>query len=304
MTKLDIIAFAGASNWPVWAGQARGFFAEQDLELTLTLTPNSRHMARALHSGTAAIALSSIDNVIAYASGQGEEPLGETADFFAFMGVDDGLLSLMTQPGVETPAQLRGNTLAVDALTTGYAFVLKEIMRRAGMSEGDVAYKAVGTGAERLQALKDGACAGTLLNAPLCLAAEGAGSVRLLSARSILGPYQGIVGAARRSFAQAHPELIVRFIRAFHRSLAWLGDPSNKAEACAILAEKQPAVRTVLDEAYRMLVTEGGLERTLAIDPAGADCVIDLRRRHGNGGQELGTADRYIDDGFRQLALA
>ena len=303
MTKLDIIAFAGASNWPVWAGQARGVFAEQGLELTLSLTPNSRHMARALHSGAAAIALTSIDNVIAYASGQGEEPLGETADFFAFMGVDDGLLSLMTQPGVETPAQLRGGTLAVDALTTGYAFVLKEIVRRAGI-EGRVTYKAVGTGAERLQALKDGACAATLLNAPLCLAAEGAGSVRLLSARSMLGPYQGIVGAARRSFAQAHPELIVRFIRAFHRSLEWLGDPSNKAEACAILAKKLPAVRALLDEAYRMLVTEGGLARTLAIDPAGADCVIALRRRHGGGGQELGTADRYIDDGFRQLALA
>lgn len=303
MTKLDIIAFAGASNWPVWAGQARGVFAEQGLELTLALTPNSRHMARALHSGAAAIALTSIDNVIAYASGQGEEPLGETADFFAFMGVDDGLLSLMTRPGVETPAQLRGGTLAVDALTTGYAFVLKEIIRRAGI-EGDVAYKAVGTGAERLQALKDGACAATLLNAPLCLAAEGAGSIRLLSARSMLGPYQGIVGAARRCFAQAHPERIVRFIRAFHRSLEWLSDPKNKTEACAILADKLPAVRAVLDEAYRMLVTEGGLARTLAIDPAGADCVIDLRRRHGGSGQELGTADRYIDGGFRQLALA
>ena len=63
-------------------------------------------------------------------------------------------------------------------------------------------------------------------------------------------------------------------------------------------------MRAVLDEAYRRLVTEGGLARNLAIDPAGADCVIALRRRHGPGGQELGTADRYIDDGFRQLALA
>src|SRR5260370_18291393 len=127
MKTLDVIAFAGASNWPLWAGQHLGLFAAQGIDLDLKLTPTSSHMAQALRTGTAQIALTSIDNVIAYANGHGEVPLDGPVDFFAFMGVDDGLLSVMAQPSIETISELRGHTLAVDALTTGFAFVLKEI---------------------------------------------------------------------------------------------------------------------------------------------------------------------------------
>ena len=95
-------------------------------------------MARELYTGGAHVALTSMDNVVAYGCGEGEVSLGGPADFFAFMSVDDGLLSLMVQPEHDAVSCLRGQTLAVDALTTGYALVLKEILARHGLSESDV----------------------------------------------------------------------------------------------------------------------------------------------------------------------
>jgi ABC-type nitrate/sulfonate/bicarbonate transport system substrate-binding protein len=304
MKRLDVIAFAGASNWPLWAGQHVGAFSAEDIDLALALTPTSAHMAQALRAGTAQVTLTSVDNVIAYANGHGEVPLDGPVDFFSFMGVDDGLLSIMAQPGIETVSALRGKTLAVDALTTGFAFVLKEILAQNGIGDADVTYLAIGTGAERLAALKADQCGATLLNAPLCLAAESAGKVRIIRTSDVLGSYQGIVGAARRIWARENSDLLAGFIRGFYASLQWLGDPQNKNAACAILRERLPSVERAVDLAYDVLITNGGLKRSLEIDRAGVDCVIRLRQRYGNRSGELGSPDRYIDDAFRREALA
>lgn len=303
MRTLDLVAFAGASNWPLWAGEQLGLFEKEGFRLVLKITPNSIHMAEVLHDGSAQVALTSLDNVVAYANGHGEVPLDGPLDLLAFMGVDDGLLSVMAQPDIEAVASLRGKALAVDALTTGYAFVLKEILAKAGLGDSDVTYLSVGTGAERLAALKAGTCGATLLNAPLCLAAENFGKKRLVRAQDILGSYQGIVGTARRVWARDNAELLQSFIRAFHASIQWLNDPANKEAACAILAERLPAIRPVVDLAYKVLVTDGGLQRNLEIDRKGAMCVIDLRRRYGNRQLDLGTPELYTDDAFRRAAL-
>ena len=304
MTKIALIAFAGASNWPLFAGQKLGFFAEQGIDLTVALTPNSRHMARELHQGQAQIALTSVDNVIAYGEGHGEEPLDGKVDFFAFMGVDDGLLSIMAQPGIRTIGDLKGRTLAVDAMTTGFAFVLREILTQAGLRDEDVTYAMVGTGAERLAALNSGACDATLLNAPLCLAAESSGHSRLVHAKDILGRYQGIVGAAKRQWADENAQALIAFIKAFHVSLSWLAGPENKVAAIEMLAERMPNLSKSLDLAYEVLITHGGLTQTLEIDHAGVAKVIELRRRYSaHAGKALKTADAYIDDSYRVTAL-
>jgi ABC-type nitrate/sulfonate/bicarbonate transport system substrate-binding protein len=295
---LSVIAFPGASNWPLWAGQRQGFFADQGLDISLSVTPNSVHMARELHGGGVHVALTSMDNVVAYGCGEGEVSLGEPADFFAFMSVDDGLLSLMVQPEHDAVSCLRGHTLAVDALTTGYALVLKEILARHGLAESDLRYVSVGTGAERFVALKEGRCAATLLNAPLCLAAEAAGKKRLVRASAVLGPYQGVVAAARRRWASDNSALIHGFMRGYDASLSWLCDPANAVEACALLVERLPWLRPVADGAYRVLITERGLDRSLRLHPQAVDAVISLRERHGSRGRSLGAAGAYIEDDY------
>ena len=296
--SLSVIAFPGASNWPLWAGQQEGFFAAQGLEISLSITPNSVHMARELFTGGAHVAFTSMDNVVAYGCGEGEVSFGEPADFFAFMSVDDGLLSLMAQPEHDVVSCLRGQALAVDALTTGYALVLKEILARHGLSESNVRYVSVGTGAERLAALREGRCAATLLNAPLCLAAESIGKIRLVRASAVLRPYQGVVAAARRRWASDNKAVIHRFMRGYDASLRWLCDPANADGARSLLVERLPSLRSVADGAYRVLVTEHGLDRTLRLRSQAVNAVIRLRERYGSRGKKPGLAEDYIDDDY------
>ena len=298
--RLRIVAFAGAANWPLWAGLKEGLFAAEGIALDHALTPNSRAMARDLYTGKADLALTAIDNVVAYNEGQGEAELAGTADFVAVMGVDDGMLSLMAAPEIGNIADLKGRTVSVDAMSTGFAFVLRELV--AGI---DVRYARVGGGKERLAALLAGEQSATLLNAPLDLIAEGTGFKRLARASDALGAYQGIVAAVRRAWAAEHRDLVVAFIRAFHAALDWLAAPENRHAAILLLRAHMSALTPALAERAHaaLLDPASGIARDLAVNVEGVATVLRLRGAHGAAAEALGDPARYIDDSFRLNAL-
>jgi ABC-type nitrate/sulfonate/bicarbonate transport system substrate-binding protein len=296
---LKVVAFAGASNWPMWIAEAKGFFAAENLAATLALTPNSRQMASDVFGGTFDIALTSIDNVVAYVEGQGEAQLPGPADFVAFMGVDDGMLALMAVPGTADIAALKGKEVAVDAMTTGFAFVLREALARSGFGRDDATFVAVGGGAQRLQGLNERKFAATLLNAPLDLIAEANGAVRLADMRGLIGPYQGISGMARRPWLDANRPLATGFARAFRAAVRWLVDPANKAEAIAILRQRQPQTGEALAERIHARLTDParGIRRDLSLDAAGIETVLRLRSTFAATPRALTDASRYVDNG-------
>lgn len=298
---IKVLAFAGASNWPVWAGQAKDLFARHGVEVALEFTPNSRVLARRLHEGSIDLALTSIDNVLAYNAGQGEEPIGQ-ADFVALFGVDDGLLSVMAQPDVADLKALVGKNVSVDAMTTGFAFVLRDILGRAGI-EQQVTFEAVGGGAQRLAALLEGKQAATLLNTPLDLAAEARGKKRLVRAKDVIGAYQGISGAIRRDrMADLRPKL-VGFVRGFRDSVAWCADPANQEAAIDLFVERQQGTpRPVGARAHAALFDPAtGIYRDLRIDEAGLATVLALRARYAG---DPGPASRHVDLSLRAEAMA
>src|SRR5437762_8006126 len=128
---VNLIVFPGGFNWPVWVAQERGFFAKNRLEVKVTPTPSSVFQLTNLIEGKFDIAMTAIDNLIAYREGQGEAKV-DGPDLIAFMGGDNGFLRLVAVPEVKTLADLRSKTVSVDARTTGYAFVLRSEERRVG----------------------------------------------------------------------------------------------------------------------------------------------------------------------------
>jgi len=290
---LNVVAFAGASNLPLWAGQDQGIFAAHGLDLALSLTPNSKAMARDLFDGRCDLALTSVDNIVAYGEGQGEAELGGPADFVALFGVDDGMLNVMASADVATLADLRGRTVSVDAMTTGFAFVLREILGGAGVA-GTVDWVAVGGGAQRLAALLEGAQAATLLNTPLDLAAEARGFRRLARARDVIGPYQGIVAAVRRGAVAEKRAAFIAFAQAFRASIAWLD--AHREEAAAILAARANMPLPVATRATAALLDPArGLFRDLRIDAEGLRTVLRLRSAHAQPRKALSDITRYLD---------
>jgi ABC-type nitrate/sulfonate/bicarbonate transport system substrate-binding protein len=300
LRTLRTVAFAGASNWPIWAGQQQGLFAKHGIEVALDFTPNSRVLFRNMYEGRYDLALTSIDNVLAYNAGQGEEPLPGPADFAALFGVDDGLLSVMAQPSVENLRALAGQNVSVDAMTTGFAFVLRDILTREGIVD-QVRFEAVGGGAQRLTALIEGRQAATLLNTPLDIAAEARGMKRLVRAKDVIGPYQGISGAVRRAALDDLRQPLIAFLRGFRESVEWCA--ANREPAIELfMARQQGTQRPAAERSHAALFhPTDGIFRDQRIDERGLATTIALRTRFV---ADPGPASRHVDLSVLRAAFA
>lgn len=304
LQTLNVIVFPGGWNLPIWAAERQGFFEQNGLRVMVTPTPNSVFQMQGLAEGKFDIAMTALDNVIAYQEGQGEAKIPENPDMFAFMGGDRGFLSLVGGKGVKSITDLKGRKLSVDALTTGYAFVLRELLARNRIAENEVTFERAGGGLQRFQALLKGEHAGTMLIAPFDLLAIDQGHVRLARADEHLGAYQGVVAAARRSWARQNEAAVVGFIRAYRAGLEFINEVKNHEVAEALLVAN---VRTMTPQLARasldtLLNPKSGFQRDVAVDMKGAATVLQLRSKYT--GKPLSDPSKYVDASYREKALA
>jgi ABC-type nitrate/sulfonate/bicarbonate transport system substrate-binding protein len=304
--RLTIIVFPGGANLPLWTGIKQGFFAQQGLEVVPGYTRSSVEQISGLVSGQWDIGLTGFDNIVAYQEGQGEAKLDRVPDLFAFMGGDDAFLRLVVQKGIESYAHLRGKTLSVDAVTTGFAFVLRKMLQRNGILESEVLFESAGGVLQRFEALKAGKHAGTLVLTPFELMAECVGLHVLQAASDVLPHYQGIVGVARVRWAEANADTLVSFIRGYLAALRWLFALANRSAAQALLIENVPAMTSELAAAACeiFLSPNRGFDPAARLDPKGMQEVLALRSEYGRPQKELRNEKKYQNASYYRLALA
>lgn len=295
--SLRLMSFDGAFNLPLWVAEREGFFADAGMAVSLEFTPNSAFLVQALMSGSAHVAFCGFDNIAAYQFGQGEAQLAEAPDLRAFMGGDAGFLSLVARPGIESIEALSGATLSVDALTTGFAFVLREMLARAGMNEDAVRIVRAGGTATRYAELLAGRHDATLLRTPYERLATARGFRVLARAENLLGPYAGTVGAARLAWIDRHRGLLADFMDAYRAALQWLAAPSHRSHACQMLvshfAELDPtSASEVLAD---LLHSRFGLRHDLRLDAEGIATVLALRAKYAGTPETTMDLSQLID---------
>jgi len=302
---LRVIAFEGGHNLPIWAAQRQGFFDDNGVKVALIFAPSSPVLVSGMFENKYDIAALAIDNIIAYQEGQGEAKIPDNPDLFAFLGIDDGLLTLATAPSVKRFADLKGKTLTVDAMTTGYAFVLRELIVRAGLKESDMSFVSAGGTGSRYRDLVAGKHDGTLLRTPFELMAKDRGFHMLATADGI-GAYLGTVAGARRSWARDNEAALIGFIRGYRAGLAWVSDPKNREIAEAILlANTKDMTPALAKRSYNVLfAAKSGFIRDLSLDPARIQTVLELRSKFGEPKKALSDPAKYIDTSYRDKALA
>ena len=303
-TQLRVISFPGGANLPLWVAEDTGLFARQQLAVKVSPTPNSVVLIQSLVRDEEDIAMAAFDNVVAYQEGQGELQLSVTPDFFAFMGFSQGTVRLVVGPDINGYDDLRGKTLGVDAVATGYSLVLQKMLRLGGLKEGDYRLEPAGATATRAQALMENKFAGTILTTPLEIAPESRGCRRLANAADVLGRYQTIVGMARRSWAKDNSGALVRFIRASTDAIDWLFDPKNRADAVQIYRKHLP---NVPEDAARLHVDallgeREGFTRGGTLDLKGMMTVLRIRSEFGLPRKRLTDPARYTDERFLEAA--
>jgi ABC-type nitrate/sulfonate/bicarbonate transport system substrate-binding protein len=223
----------------------------------------------------------------------------------AIMGISSAELSMFAVPGVRSIADLKGRDLALDSLTTGYAFVLRYLLEKGGLGPDDVRFVAVGNSRARLQSLRDGKFAAALITEPFTGVARQEGFTLLGEGVSALGGYQANVRIVNRAWANENPKAVVGYIRALRSAIDWIYDPANRDEAVRILA-----ARVKVDEAAARGSIEGmtrgqsALQRNGEMDLQGLRNVIMLRERYGVPQKKMGPPSKYYDPTWYDLARA
>jgi ABC-type nitrate/sulfonate/bicarbonate transport system substrate-binding protein len=301
---LRIIFFPGGDGLPGYIGLQKGFFARENLSVVLTPTPGSVYQFQHLSAGDFDIAMTAIDNAIAYDEGQGEAPLPNLADFVAIYGGGSLLARLYARPDIKTVADLKGKTLAVDAVSTGFAFVIRAMLEKNGLTEADYTLKPLGGTPARLAALVAGDCSATLLNAPADLQADAQGMHQLGNIMASTGPYQGVVAVVRKAWLAQNMPLATSYVRAMVASLRWLYDPANAAEAAALLSDTAKVPLPVATALVPAIVAARGTSAAGQVDLASVKTVLALRSRYARPQKTLTDAQRYYDDRPYRAATA
>jgi ABC-type nitrate/sulfonate/bicarbonate transport system substrate-binding protein len=302
--NVTVNVFQGGFNWPCFVGQQKGFFERNGITVTLQPTPNSVAQMTGLAEGKFDIAITAFDNIVAYVEGQGEAPIGPQPEFFAFMGSDNGFLSLVAAPDVKTFAGLKGKTLSVDARTTGYAFVLFDILRRNGLEEGNYKIEKIGGTTMRWDSLREGKQSGTLLSAPFNFLAGEQHFNELARAIKVIGPYQGNVAATRRSWARENRTKVIAFIRGYSQAIDWLYDKGNHDEAIAILLNNVKMSPELAERTYdELLDPKDGFFRKARVSTEGMRTVLALRSRYADAKKRLIDPSKYYDSSYYDAAM-
>lgn len=306
MKKLSVIAFPGAPNLPMFAAVDLGYFGDVGIELDFQTTASSVYQFEQFGTGRVEIIFTAFDNVVAYQERQGAVKLPTDNDYCAVAGCTQLALSLVVNPALRSPSDLKGRSLALDAVNTGFAFVLYDMLARSQVQHGEYAVSPVGSTPDRWRSVKEGVHEGTITIEPFTSIANANGFPTLLSSSDFFPAYQGGVIAVRRDWAEANNALLSAFLGVYLRGLAWVLDPANAHAAASMLGSRMPEIQPKAMEAVMRSVLSpvSGLTPDAAILRDGARTVLDLRTTYGPGTESLTDIDRYIDLRWLQNAAS
>lgn len=297
VTKLTVIVFPGVQNLPIFAAQAKGFFARRGLAVEIKFTPNSVELRNGLAEGRYQIAHSAVDNAFALKD-------KANVDTAVVMGGDNSFNQLIVQPEIRSLADIKGKTVVVDAVDTAYAFQLYEMLRQKGLNKGDYQINPVGGTTLRLGAMiKNKSLVAAMMNLPFTIRAKQAGLKSMGTAAAALGAYQGTSAFVLRSWGQANADTLVKYLQGYIEGVRWALNTKNKPEAVGLMVERLKVPADIAAQAYDVAADpKDGFDRDATLNMEGVKNVLKLRAQFESG--MPATPEKYLDLSYYQKAMA
>jgi ABC-type nitrate/sulfonate/bicarbonate transport system substrate-binding protein len=288
MNQLHICTFKGLQNLPLYIARQQGYFATQGLEIEITYTTGSLPQLAGLARGEYQLIQTAPDNVINVDNNPaafGLDP-ATAPHVIMLLGGSVGPLSVYAQSTITIFDHLRGTVLGVDNPTSGFALVFQDILARNGLLlEHDYTFSIAGGTSSRLDALKSGSVAATILYAPYDVQATRTGCNKLATSTDYYPTYASLATAGAQSWIEQHTGEVTSYISAYLQALHWIYDPAHATEV-QIIMESEPTLSldvSIAPLAYAAFVDpKTGFGINAMLDDAGLQQVIELRATYGS----------------------
>jgi NitT/TauT family transport system substrate-binding protein len=283
-----------APLWAIYVAMHKGFFAAEDIDLTLNFARSGAAVTQQVTAGSLDVALSVgiTDPIRAVAQGAPialVRIIGKSAPYV-----------LIGKPGLKSIKDLKGKTIAVGSahdITTVYC---ERMLAADGLKPGDYQVVPGGVAAARFAALKAGIADAAIVLPPLNFVANAAGFVTLgFAADYVKGlPFTGM--AVYRPWASAHAPVAKRILVAVDKSVAWLADPSHREEAVDLLVKVAHSSKENAEASYDFLKRIDFFEPGSKLSRATLRNLTDMEKSYGTVDASF-TIDRLVMPGVTEL---
>ena len=285
-----------ANNWPLWVAEARGLFRAEGLQVKVVVTGEAQHQLRELEAGNLEITHQAADHFV--------RAVEDGKNFFVFMTISRPIFDLIVRPGIKSFADLRGKTIALDQVATGYWLLYKKVLEKNGLPPGSYVIQADSGGPERrMAAVRENRAQFTYMNPPASLNAVADGFTMLATLADYYPEFPGSSGGAIRDWARENEDTLVKYLRAYIHAVDWLLDPANRDAAIALANLRIKEDPKTLAGSYDSLVKKG-LVPTAAVKREGFAQVLELLAESRLIKEPLAPIEKYVDVSYQQKAIA
>ena len=267
----------------VWVAENKGYFQEEGLDLTIQEFDSGRLSFLAMLEGEGVDIATVAPTPIMFNS-------FDRKDFSIFAtfvySYEDVKVIAHSGSGITTAADLRGKRIGTPAGTTGQFFV-EAFLVHNGLLPSDVEVIDINP-SELPDALKNNQVDAIVIWEPHAYNAQnllGPDAVRLPSSDVYRETFNFMV---MESFAQAHPEALIRFLRAIDTATDFIGD--GEEESQAIVAERLGLDIEVVAALWGDFVFEVALDQSLLVT-----LEDEARWAIKNGLTEATEVPNYLD---------
>src|SRR4051812_18588858 len=264
-----------APLWAIYVAVHKGMFAAEGIDLELNFAQSGAAVTQQLTGGSLDVALSVgiTDPIRAIEKGA---PLA----LVRVMGNSPPYV-LIGKPGLKSIADLKSKIISVGAdndITTVY---FERMMSANGLKKSDYDVIPAGVAAARFAALKAGVVDAAIVLPPLNFQATASGFVTLGLAADYVKdiPFTGM--AVHRRWAAANLPVAKRLLTATDKSIAWLADPSHRAEAIDLLVKVGKSSKDDAEASYDYLRRIDYFEPTSKVSRAKLRNLVEMEQRAG-----------------------
>ena len=280
------------NNWPLWVAEAKGFFEDQRLDVRVTVTGESERQLDMVDAGELDIFHQAADHFV--------REIEHGKDYVVLHTITRAANDLLVRPEIKTFADLRGKTIALDNLQTGYWLLFRRVLQQHELQPGDYELSPNSGGpTNRIKKVRDNVAQFTYMNAPASIRANLEGFPILTNLSEHYPEFPASSIGARRRWAESNRNTVIAYLRGYITATEWLLDPANRAQAIDI------AMEIGHDEAAlpRSLETfvKNGLVRYGTLSETGYTQVGELLLE-GGVIESYGGMEKYADPDYQNKA--
>lgn len=212
-----------ATQLPSWVAKDEGIFQKNGLDVTLNYLPTSSSPTAALLSGQVQF-LVTAEQVI-------EADLNGADLVYVAAPTQTIFFSLYVNPSIKSAADLKGKKVAITGVGTATDIAAHMALTSLGVDPAkDVTLVNIGSAPSILAALQSGGVQAGILSSPTSYKAEAAGMKQMVDVAKLNKPFPSGWAATSRAYAQAHPDVVSRYVKSIAEAVAFEIHHSDQAE--------------------------------------------------------------------------